>query len=115
MIEANPFAAALRTLMSMRPEWRGTASELLVDLAKITDEPMAGFKEWPRTPRSLSGKLRRGAPFLRKVGVEIKFGDREGRARNRIIRITAPECCGTEPSAPSASSGAEEPNIADDG
>ena len=115
VIEANPVAAALRSLMSMRPEWRGTASELLVDLAKITDEPMAGFKEWPRTPRSLSGKLRRVAPFLRKVGVEIKFGDREGRARNRIIRITAPVSCGTEPSAPSASSGAEEPNNADDG
>ena len=115
VIEANPVAAALRTLMSMRPEWRGTASELLVALGQITDEPIAEFKEWPRSPRSLSGKLRRVAPFLRKIGVEIKFGDREGRARNRIIRITAPDCCGTDPSAPSASSGAEEPNIADDG
>ena len=115
VIDANPVAAALRTLMSMRPEWLGTASELLVTLGQITDEPIAGFKEWPRSPRSLSGKLRRVAPFLRKIGVEIKFGDREGRARNRIIRITAPDCCGTDPSAPSASSGAEEPNIADDG
>jgi hypothetical protein len=112
VIDANPIAAALRTLMSMRTEWRGTASDLLFALAKVTDEPIAGSKECPRSPRSLSGKLRRVAPFLRKIGVQIKFGDREGRARHRIIRVTAPDCCGTEPSAPSA---AEEPNIADDG
>jgi hypothetical protein len=59
-------------------------------------------KDWLRSPRSLSGKLRRVAPFLRKIGIEVKFGDREGKARNRIIRITAPNGSGTEPSSPSS-------------
>ena len=107
VIEANPVAAAVCALMSMRSDWTGTASELLTALAKCTNEPKS--KEWPSSPRSLSGKLRRVAPFLRKIGVEIKFGEREGRARNRIIRITAPDSGGEEPSAPSAPS-RQEPN-----
>jgi hypothetical protein len=119
VIEANPVAAAVCALMSMRTAWSGTASELLIALAKSTNE--AKSKEWPSSPRSLSGKLRRVAPFLRKVGTEIKFGEREGRARNRIIRITAPGTAreSSTPSAPSAQeddpSPVEEPDSADGG
>ena len=122
VIEANPVAAALCTLMSLRQVWTGTATDLLKDLAKVTDEPLAKCKDWPTNPRALSGKLRRVAPFLRKIGIEIKFGDREGRARNRIIRITARDSGVMEPSAPSASSAqdrslsrSDEPNTSDDG
>jgi hypothetical protein len=60
----------------------------------------------PDNPRALSGRLRRAATFLRKVGIEISFG-REGRARTRTITITtrsAPENKGVRLSAPSASS-----------
>jgi hypothetical protein len=66
-------------------------------------------KTWPDSPRALAGRLRRAATFLRKIGIEIAF-EREGRARTRIIRITAacadpaPERGGVQPSAPSASS-----------
>ena len=120
MIEANPVAAAVCALMSLRTDWSGTASELLIALAKCTNE--AKSKEWPSSPRQLSGKLRRVAPFLRKMGVEIKFGEREGRARNRIIRIAAPGSIRTESSASSALSAqeddpspVEEPDSADGG
>jgi hypothetical protein len=50
--------------------------------------------------------LRRGATFLRKIGIEIGF-DREGRSRTRVIRITTapnltlPEQVEVRPSAPS--------------
>jgi len=104
VIEANPVAAALRTFISMKRVWTGTATDLLRELVKVTDEPAGKYKDWPTNPRALSGKLRRVAPFLRKIGIEVKFGDREGRARNRIIRITARDSGGTEPSASSASS-----------
>jgi hypothetical protein len=67
------------------------------------------MRSGPGSPRALSGKLRRAASPLRKVGIEIGFG-RDGRARTRTIHITTvpalqhPEQAGVPPSAPSASS-----------
>jgi hypothetical protein len=87
VIEADPVAAAVRAMMAERTEWSGTASHLLPALAELVDERVAKSKTWPDA-RVLSGRLRRGAPFLRKVGVEIGF-TKEGRARTRIIRITS--------------------------
>ena len=54
-------------------------------------KPMAGdrvtrSKTWPKVARSLSNRLRRAAPFLRTVGIEISQ-ERNGRARN--IHIVA--------------------------
>lgn len=53
-------------------------------------ERNAKAKTWLATPRSISGRVRRAATFLRKVGIDITF-DREGRARTRNIRITCTE------------------------
>jgi len=108
VIDADPIAAAVRTLMAARTEWTGTASELLGALAEVAGERLAKSKTWPDSPRALAGRLRRAATFLRKVGIEIGF-EREGRARTRIIRITtgsssAPETTRAQPSAPSAAS-----------
>ncbi|MGO8841875.1 MAG: hypothetical protein ACLQF1_12320 [Methyloceanibacter sp.] len=110
VIEADPVATAVRNLMSTRTEWTGTALDLLGALAEVVGERIAKSKTWPDSARALAGRLRRAATFLRKVGIEVKFGDREGRARNRIIRIAAtpshpaPESGGPQPSAPSAPS-----------
>ncbi|WP_246737537.1 hypothetical protein [Nordella sp. HKS 07] len=90
VIEADPIGAAVRTLMMSRTEWTGTASELLGALAGIVGERIANSKPWPDSPRALSGRLRRVAPFLRKIGVAISF-DREGRARTRTIHINKTE------------------------
>ena len=103
VIDADPIAAAVRALMQSRTEWTGTASELLGALAEMAGERVAKSKTWPDSPRSLAGRLRRAATFLRKVGIDIGF-EREGRARTRMIRITtaAPENRGVQPSASSA-------------
>ena len=109
VIEADPVANAVRALMATRRVWTGTASDLLGALAKAVDERVASSKTWPDSPRALSGRLRRAATFLRKIGVEIEFR-KEGRARTRTIYITStashlsPEDAGPQPSAPSASS-----------
>jgi hypothetical protein len=109
VIEADRVATAVRALMATRTEWTGTASSLLDALGKTAGERVATSKTWPDSPRALSGRLRRSATFLRKTGVEIVF-EREGRARTRMIRITAasadeaPERGGVQPSAPSAPS-----------
>jgi hypothetical protein len=109
VIDADPIAAAVRALVAARPEWAGTASELLGALAEMAGERIVKSKVWPDSPRVLAGRLRRAATFLRMVGIEIGF-EREGRARTRVIYITsasgnpAPEDVGARPSAPSASS-----------
>lgn len=104
VIEADPVAAAVRAMMAERTEWTGTASDLLGALAGEAGERVAKSKTWPASPRALSGRLRRAATFLRKVGIEIDYS-KEGRARTRIIRIScAADSAGAAPSRPSAPS-----------
>ena len=108
VIDADPVAAAMRAVMTTRTEWRGTASDLLGALAEAAGERATRSKTWPDSPRALAGRLRRAATFLRKIGIEVVF-KKEGRARTRIIDITAippsavQENIGMRPSAPSAS------------
>jgi hypothetical protein len=85
-IEGDPVAATVRTFMGTRTVWTGTASDLLGDLLPVAGERTAKSKGWPDSPRSLAGRLRRAATFLRKVGIEIIFA-KEGRARTRTISI----------------------------
>lgn len=109
VIDADPVAAAVRAVMTERTVWTGTASDLLGALGEAAGERIAKSKTWPDSPRALSGRLRRAATFLRKIGIEVSF-EREGRARTRVIRITAagsdplPERGGVQPSAPSVPS-----------
>jgi hypothetical protein len=87
VLEGDPVTAAVRSLMDACGRWRGTATGLLEALAEHVDEGTRKSRGWPSTPRALSARLRRGATFLRKVGIETRFDDREGRARNRLIHI----------------------------
>lgn len=104
VIEADPVGSAIRSLMDSRTEWTGTASDLLGALSKEVGERIAKSKTWPATARALSGRLRRAATFLRKIGIDIEF-NKEGRARTRVIRISrAADSAGAAPSRPSASS-----------
>ena len=88
-------------------EWTGTVSDLLGALGEAAGERIAKSKTWSDSRRALSGRLRRAATFLRKIGIKVSF-EREGRARTRIIRITAagadpvPERGVVQPSTPSA-------------
>jgi hypothetical protein len=113
VIDADPIAIGVRAMMAAVPEWTGTAADLLVSLSGAV---AAKSKSWPDSPRALSGRLRRAATFLRKIGIEITF-ERKGRAGLRIIHITtaqpfaAPETAGKQSSVSSASSAAS-PNSA---
>jgi hypothetical protein len=108
VIEADPVASAVRAMMSSRTErtvWTGSATDLLGALGEAVGERMAKSKAWPDSARALSGRLRRAATSLRKIGIEIAF-EREGRARTRTITIAAtlsyapPENGVERPSAP---------------
>ena len=105
VIDADPIAAAVRTLVATHTKWAGTATDLFRALADVAGERAAKSKTWPESPRALSGRLRRNATFLRKIGIDVDF-KREGRGRTRIIHITATrpsavENCGVGPSASS--------------
>jgi hypothetical protein len=84
VIDSDPAATAVRTLIETRPEWTGTASQLLPALAKLIGEQERKDIAWPDSPRALSGRLRRAATFLRKIGIEIVFA----KKGSRMIRIT---------------------------
>ena len=104
VIDADPVAATLRALFATQIEWTGTASELLGALAQMAGERVVKSKAWPDSPRALGGRLRRAAPFLRKIGIDIDFPGRKGRARNRIICVT------TAPTPPAAENAGERPS-----
>ena len=108
VIEADPVAAAIRSLMEKRTVWTGTSTNLVDVLEEEVGDKATRAKTWPASPRALSGRLRRAATFLRKTGIDIKTGERDTtRKRNKIIRINRrPDSWGAESSrqsAPSAS------------
>jgi hypothetical protein len=116
VLEAIPVAVAVRKLMEdlaavKQTQWKGTSSELLAKLTPLVDERTAKSDAWPRNGRALSGRLRRAASFLRRIGILVLF-TREGRAMTRQIVITthtpSPKAqeagrFASAPSAPSAS------------
>lgn len=76
VIEADPFADAIRAFVQEKREWTGTAAALL----ELLTPAEGAAKNWPRTTAVASGKLRRNAPALRQQGIEIEFAkDRTGR------------------------------------
>jgi hypothetical protein len=102
-VEASLIGPPIIKMMDKGVSWQGTASGRLKELeSNHSDEKMTKHKEWPADGRKLSGELRRLAPNLRKLGIDVIFGERDtSRMRRRLI--TLERCCNT-PSAPSTSS-----------
>ena len=98
ILDDSLVAAAVRSFMAGRPEWEGISSELLDALNRLHPD-YADIKvkgRWPKTPRGLSGHLRRFAPALCAVGLDVAMAiDKERRLRLSPVRE------GIEPSQPS--------------
>jgi hypothetical protein len=91
ILHHNMVATAVREFMAMQQpvrKWTGTATELLELLGRVVGEKATKSKFWPTDGARLSGRLRRAATFLRKVGIEINLDEREGHQRTRTITIT---------------------------
>jgi Domain of unknown function (DUF3854) len=74
VIEASPIGGAILRLIESYPAsgtWKGTASTLLKDLEKYTDEATARSKYWPKVPTQLSHQLGRLIPDLQALGIQI--------------------------------------------
>jgi hypothetical protein len=87
IMEADPIATCLRSIMADRTTWTGSASDLLRLCAESARESPPGSIAWAKNPRALAGRLRRAQTFLRTVGIEITFS-REGRTGTRIISVS---------------------------
>lgn len=84
VVEGDPVAVAVRDVATSRGAWTGTFAELL-PLVRIDDAP----KDYPSTPRALSGAVRRAAPALREVGIDVDISPRT--ARGVLVTITRQE------------------------
>jgi hypothetical protein len=87
IVEGDPLATRIRTIMGQRNTWRGSASDLLRLCAESTREDASMSPPWARNPRALAGRLRRAQTFLRMLDIDISFG-REGRSGARKIRMS---------------------------
>jgi hypothetical protein len=98
VLEDSPVGGAIRKLVS-GATWTGTTTELKDALEGIVEKKVVESRRWPKSPRGLSGVLRRLAPTLRMVGVCVDFPDRQ-KAR-RLITLSLLESGGIQPSPPS--------------
>lgn len=100
-LESDPVSAAIAVFVDEKEtegQWTGTCGELLKHLERIVGDGVKRQQAWPKTPRGLSGRLRRLTTFLRESGIEITFPDSKGSGGQRlltIIRIAADETATT--------------------
>ncbi len=78
----NPLARAIREVAKERGEWEGSAIDLLPLIDARVADSTRKHRSWPSTGQALGGALRRLAPALRTVGVDVS-NLRVGHARQR--------------------------------
>ena len=85
LLESSPLSAPIRALAAQGFE--GSASQLLATLGPMVTEDLRKDRSWPKRPHVLSGRLRRIAPALRRVGVDVVFDIRTDSVSPRQISI----------------------------
>ena len=86
-MEASIVGTVIAEFMSDRTVWEGTSTDLLAALEAKAGEKVQRRQDWPKSPRKLSGDLRRVAPNLRRAGMDIRFERGTGKDRKRVIRL----------------------------
>jgi Domain of unknown function (DUF3854) len=87
VIESSPVGEAIIRLMEKTPiRWKGTASELLNELEKHTDDATYRSRYFPKASHSLTRQINRLEPDLKEMGIDIGH-IREGKGGSRIIYI----------------------------
>lgn len=102
VLEGEPFAqAVIELLRSAGPEGLTLTAHQLLDTVP-TPEKLP--KKWPKDPTRAAGQLKRLAPALRTVGIEVDDTQRQTTGnRSRLYRLTPAErSCKTAPGAPAA-------------
>jgi hypothetical protein len=88
-LESSPVAMAVQELINTRNEYSGTIKQLKATLDEDFRQQGEG---WPRSPKGLSEALRRTAPALREIGIDIEFlGHQRDGAHISIRRFLSSE------------------------
>jgi len=98
-LESDPVGVAILGLVDRYEDsWEGTCKQLLHELEQHVEEPIRKSREWPKSPRGLSGRLRRLVTFLRELQILIEFHPR-GTNGQRNLTITRRQANSTAPTA----------------
>lgn len=89
VLEGLPIVVAVRALLEIQPVWEGTATELHTILASYLTSKARQGHHCPVTSRGISNVLRRLAPNLRSVGIDVLFY-RTNQARTIRIETMLP-------------------------
>lgn len=97
-LDSSAIASAVRGFAERQRRWKGTARELLNRLNQeaVTDRYEPG---WPHSPKGLQTALRRLAPSLRSIGIEV---ERSRDASNQYLTLWC-KPGGQSPQLPSSS------------
>lgn len=115
-LESSPVGSAVHNLAADKGEWSGTATRLLQVLTNGVPKDVSTNRAWPRNARALSSTLRRVAPNLRAVGVDVRLDEKTpGRDSKRLIKIrTAPDSCDANDACDAPAADATGPRVAGD-
>lgn len=80
-------ASAVQNYLQQEPMFEGTMSGLLAVLETCIPERARKTKGWPKTPQGLSGRLRRAAASLERLGINCVFDIRQPGSGDRLVRI----------------------------
>jgi hypothetical protein len=100
-LDGDPIGDVVRKLAP----WEGTASDLYQVLNQKVPEPITKRKDWFSKPRQVADALRRLAPGLRRLGLEVTF-TRAPHTRRRLIRLeqTGDDASPASPASPGSDS-----------
>jgi hypothetical protein len=111
VVAGDAVAETIVRLLERQPTWEGTAGDLLGQLDTLTGDRKV--RTWPTNGRAMAGALKRCAPALRTVGVQVEGPHRTGHDRDRLWTLARVEKARQQPSAhpqPSAEDGADGPS-----
>jgi hypothetical protein len=89
-VEHSPIGEPLLGLIYAHEKgFAGTARELLDELSadRHSDRKTRDRRDWPKTPEKLANILRRLAPHLRQIGIDVSMGVYLDRKRRSVIVI----------------------------
>jgi hypothetical protein len=87
VIESSLVGEAVIRLMEKYPvpkSWKGTASELLTELERHTEDSTVKSRYWPKASNVFKRQLNRLSPDLKALGIEVSE-NREGHDRTRVL------------------------------
>ena len=97
-LDASPVAQAVLALMQGRDEWRGSPSDLLDELNRVSEDLKLDTKAkaWPKDPSWVTRRLTLVLPNLAQVGITIEKGS-SGQQRWVALKGTKNAVTGVSP------------------